>query len=244
MAQARDLAALIDITWPCARSFANGPFVLRDGQGGGKRVSAASLATGPWDDADITRAEMAMRAMGQTPLFVIWPDSAPHCALDGALAQRRYEIVDSVVVYHSGIDTILGAAPNMSKTYPHWPPLAIGLEMWQNAGIGPARCAIMHRVQGVKTAILARRDDHAAGVCFVAMAGKWAMLHALEVAPQHRQLGAAQDLVARAAHWAKTHGGVNLALVVTEANLAARALYEKLGMTQVSRYHYRQSRDM
>lgn len=240
MLAARDLAALIDATWPCARSFALGPFGLREGRGGGKRVAAASLLAQIWQDADIADAETAMRDMGQPPLFAIWPDLAGHLALDAALAQRGYESIDPCVIYYGQIDAILETIPDLSKTYPHWPPLAIGLEIWQQAGTGPARFAIMQRARGAKTAILARRRDDAAGICFVAVAQTWAMLHALEVAPQHRRQGCAQNLIARAAHWAKAEGAVYLALVVTQANDAARALYQKMGMVQIGRYHYRQ----
>lgn len=243
MLGAQGLAALVDATWPCARAFTLGPFLLRDGQGGGKRVSAASLAAQGWGDADIPRAETAMRDMGQPPLFAIWPDMAGHLALDAALAQRGYEIIDPCVVYHGQIDAILETAFDMSKTYPHWPPLAIGLDIWQQAGIGPARVAVMGRARGTKTAVLARRGDDAAGICFVAIAQDWAMLHALEVAAQHRRQGCAQNIIARAAHWARAEGAVHLGLVVTKANHAARALYEKLGMAQIGRYHYRQFRD-
>jgi hypothetical protein len=43
---------VIDATWPAAQMLRDGAFVLRNGQGGGKRVSAASLVetdfSGPW----------------------------------------------------------------------------------------------------------------------------------------------------------------------------------------------------
>ena len=42
-----------------------------------------------------------------------------------------------------------------------------------------------------------------------------------------------------AASFAAEHGAHWLTLAVTEANAAARGLYEKLGMTLVGRYHYR-----
>ena len=50
---------------PCAHA-ALGPFTLRDGAGGGKRVSAASLR-GPVADADIAALQSAMAQ----PLFLI-----------------------------------------------------------------------------------------------------------------------------------------------------------------------------
>ena len=40
---AQDLYDVVDTTWPAAATHAIGCFTLRDGQGGGKRVSAATL---------------------------------------------------------------------------------------------------------------------------------------------------------------------------------------------------------
>jgi len=62
------LYQVIDHTWPAARLWTEGGWTLRDGQGGGKRVSAATIAA---PEADIAQAETSMRAMGQRPLFMI-----------------------------------------------------------------------------------------------------------------------------------------------------------------------------
>ena len=65
-----DLAQLyqvIDHTWPAAKIWTETGWTLRDGQGGGKRVSAATMAE---PNADIGQAEAAMHAMNQRP---IWP---------------------------------------------------------------------------------------------------------------------------------------------------------------------------
>ena len=102
-----------------------------------------------------------------------------------------------------------------------------------------ARLAVMARVAVPKVAILGRSDDKPAGVAFVACAGPVAMLHALEVRLAMRRQGAARKMLIAAAHWAQAQGAQTFALVVTEANAPARALYERLGMTTVGRYHYR-----
>ena len=68
-----DAASLYDVsegTWPPARSWVQGPWTLRDGAGGGKRVSAAT-ALGNVTDGDIAQAEAEMRGIGQHPLFMI-----------------------------------------------------------------------------------------------------------------------------------------------------------------------------
>ena len=84
------LYEVIDQTWPAARRWTENGWTLRDGQGGGKRVSAASIAD---PGAEIAQAEDAMRAMGQKPLFMLRQGDD---ALDQALESREYRVVDPV----------------------------------------------------------------------------------------------------------------------------------------------------
>ncbi len=233
------LADVVQATWPPARNYDLGPFTLRDGAGGGKRVSAASV-NAAFSPADISAAEAAMRGFGQTPLFVIWPDSPHNQRLDAALAQRDYGIVDPVIGYTAPISALRVQDVPLNDTYPNWPPLAICTDLWAQMGVGPARLAVMVRAAWPKTVILQRNGDHPAGLCFVAIAGNTAMIHALEVLPAHRRQGSAQKIIARAAQWAGQNGAAKLGLVVTRANTPARALYAKLGMVEDGAYHYRQ----
>ena len=168
-------------------------------------------------------------------LFLI---GAQDAALDMALAGRGYRIVDPVVAYACPAAS-LGPPPPMTS-FPHWPPLAIARDLWAEGGIGPERVAVMDRAGGPKTAILARQSDRPAGVAFVALSGTTAMLHALEVTPARRRQGSAHHILQAAATWALDHGADTLSLVVTAANLPARALYASLGMQAVGTYHYRQ----
>ena len=69
-ATAQQLYDICDGTWPAAATKRLGQWTLRDGQGGGKRVSAAT-AEGSVQKTDIRMAEVAMQDMGQTPLFMI-----------------------------------------------------------------------------------------------------------------------------------------------------------------------------
>ncbi|MBC2834476.1 GNAT family N-acetyltransferase [Paragemmobacter straminiformis] len=230
-----DLPALTEATWPPAAKHAVGPWIVREGQGAGQRVSATS-ASGVWAGADIPQAEAAMRALGQSPIFVIWPDDA---ALDAALAARGYRINDPVVAYAAPTAALADPAPPFLTTFPHWPPLGIATALWFESGLNPARLAVMERVAVPKCVILGRNGDRAAGVAFVALHGKTAMLHALEVAPAYRRQGTAHNILRAAALWAQDHGADTLALLVTEANAGARALYASLNMSVVGHYHYR-----
>ena len=223
------LAGVMEATWPPARSRREGPFRLREGAGGGKRVSAASCE-GDWAEADLaTLDRMAW------PLVLI---RAQDVALDAVLADRGWGIVDPVVVYAAPVAGLAADLPALAA-FPHWPPLAIARSLWDEGGIGPERMAVMDRVAGPKTAVLARDGDRPAGVAFVACDGAEAMLHALEVRPAHRRRGIGTILLQAAANWAASQGAERLSLAVTERNTGARALYARLGMEVVGQYHYR-----
>ncbi len=224
------LAQAMDATWPPAKVWACGPFTLRDGAGGGKRVSAASCE-GAWSEADLQAAEAAMAE----PLFLIREGDA---ALDAALAARGYRVVDPVLAYAAPVAILVGEVPWLTA-FPHWPPLEIARALWAEGGIGPARVQIMDRAAGAKAALLSRLEDRPAGVAFVAKSGDDAMLHALEVRAVQRRRGVGAVLLRAAANWAQAQGAVRLSLVVTEQNLAARALYTRAGMQVVGQYHYR-----
>lgn len=228
------LIAVMEATWPPASQRRLGPVTLREGQGGGQRVSAASLA-GAWTDADLDAADAAMRAMGQRPLYLVTPGQG---ALDAALARRGFAVKDPVVGYAAPAAALARPLPPLAA-FPHWPLLEIDRQIWAENGIGAGRIAVMERVEGPKTAILSRSDGRPSGLAFAACAGTSAMLHALVVRPERRRQGAARHLMVAAAAWAAANHAQELAVVVTEANAPARALYRDLGMASVSGYHYR-----
>lgn len=230
------LADVMAATWPAASESRLGPWTIRDGQGGGQRVSAAT-AEGAWSDEDIPMAEEAMARLGQGHLFLI---RAQDALLDQALQARGYRIKDPVLAYAAPTGQLADPAPAGMAAFAHWPPLAICRQIWDEAGIGPARLAVMDRAAGPKCAILARSNDRPTGVAFVALHGTTAMLHALEVAPAARRQGSAHNMMRAAAVWAQQNGADTLSVVVTVANAPARALYASLKMEVVGDYHYRQ----
>lgn len=228
-----DFATTMDATWPALTVHRAGPWAVREGAGGGKRVSAAS-AVGEWSPDDIALAEQAQRDLGQDRLFVIWPWDH---ALDAALEARGYAKTEPVVGYSASVAAF--APPARMTSFPHWPPLQIAREIWAEGRISAARLAVMNRVLGPKTVILGRTADKPCGAAFVALHGTTAMIHAVEVRPSLRRKGAGRQILSAAAHWAAEQGADRLALAVTQANSGARALYASLGMQPVEEYHYR-----
>ncbi|WP_231119185.1 N-acetyltransferase [Rhodovulum sp. MB263] len=224
-----------ETTWPPAFRHMTGPWCLRDGQGGGKRVSAATLE-GAFTPEAIPEAETGMVGLGQTPLFMVKPGED---ALDAALDARGYLRVDPVKILSGSAAAIAAEPPPPLAAFTVWKPLAIMTELWAENGIGPARMAVMDRVQGPKTAVLGRRKDRAAGTAFVALERDMAFVHAVAVSPGHRRQGTAVNMMRAAAQWALDHGASTLNVLVTEDNHAALALYASLNMTNVGQYHYR-----
>ena len=232
--QPRLLRAL-DATWPAAETRRLGPWTLRRGLGGGKRVSAASTDS-PVTAADVTRAEAAMREFGQAPLFMLHEGNG---ALDSMLEAHGYRIVDPVLMFVAPVDLPAGVETVPLNAIPSEEPLAMMAELWARGGIGPARLAVMARARGPKTHLFSRFRDSPAGCAFVALDGDVAMLHALEVAPEFRRDGVARRIIGRAALWAREQGANWLATVTTGENLPAQGLFSGIGMQVAGKYHYR-----
>lgn len=230
------LYAVTEATWPPARTETTGPFVIREGKGGGKRVSAAT-ATGQVAARDLPEAEAAMRALGQVPLFQI---RAGDDALDALLAGQGYRIVDPVNLYAAPLGTLTVDRPPRVTTFAIWEPLEIMREIWAEGGIGPGRLAVMARVAGPKTGLFGRHADQPAATGFVAIHDGIAMVHALEVHARHRRAGMGRHMMLEAAHWAQGLGAHHLSVICTQANVAANGLYASMGFDLVGQYHYRQ----
>lgn len=230
------LYAATEGTWHPASATQIDGWTLRDGAGGGKRVSAATQAR---PDAVIDTAEMVMEAAGERSLFMIREGEDE---LDARLQARGYEIVDPVNVYYCPTSQLTDMPIPKVTAFAIWEPLAIMEEIWEQGGIGPARRAVMARAT-CKTGILGRWGDKPAGVAFAAIHDGICMVHAVEVLPHQRKQGVAGWLMRKAAFWAEEQGAPHLAVLCTQANTGANRLYNALGMQVVGQYHYRQKRE-
>ncbi|MEL7253197.1 MAG: GNAT family N-acetyltransferase [Pseudomonadota bacterium] len=232
------LYAAIEATWPAADTRRLGPWMLRDGQGGGKRVSAATLDDSS-TETDASAAEEAMQAAGQDPLFMV---QVGQDALDAHLADKGYEVVDPVNLYYGSLVGMAEARPLRARVFTIWPPLEIQKDIWAAGDIGPARLDVMHRAKGDKTAIFGRYDNSPAGTAFVAIHDGIAMVHAMEVLSDHRKLGVGRMMTEHAARWARAAGATHVAVLCTKANAGGNALYASMGLKVVGEYHYRHLR--
>jgi GNAT superfamily N-acetyltransferase len=229
-----ELLDITDATWPAAHCHQDGPWLLRQSPGGGKRVTAASTDK-TVSDADIKHAVERMADFGQTPTFSVLPGDET----DTKLAKLGYAATDETWGYHCPID-LLAAQPLKPVTaFPIWPPLQLARDIWAEGGIGPDRLAVMERAACDKTTILGRVNDRAGGVAYAGLHDGCTMVHALEILAKQRRHGLARSLMISAAQWGGARGATQMAVLVTKANAPANALYTRLGMTPLQGYHYR-----
>ena len=235
---AADLFATSEATWPPARHWAVGPFTLRDGMGGGQRVSAATVE-GTFDAVDLDAAEAEMRACGQRPLFQVRREGSQ---LESALAARSYTARDETLLYTLPISKLTDTPIPRVTAFEIWEPLAIVNDIWATDGIGPQRRAVMARAR-TKTSVLARWNEKPAGAAFVGLHENIAMVHGLVVLPHQRRQGVAEWIMRKAAFWGQARGAAHISVLCVAQNEPANAFYRTLGFAQVGGYHYRQSPD-
>lgn len=221
----QDLYTVCDATWPAKRVWVEDGWTRQDGAGGGKRVSATSLAGIQFDPSKAT-----------DPLYMIRDGEE---ALDAHLASQGYDIVDPVNMYVCPIDTLTDLPIPKVTAFAIWEPLAIMKDIWGQGGIGPARLDVMHRAE-LKTGIFSRWNEKPAGVAFAGVHDKVCMVHAVEVLPHQRRQGVAVWMMRKAAFWAAEQGADTMSVLCTKANTGANKLYSSLGMTVQATYHYRQ----
>lgn len=231
----QDAFRLLDATWPAAERVEVGSFTLRRGEGGDKRVSAAT-ASGAVTEADIAAAEQAMDDRGQQAMFAVRADQT---ALDRMLVERAYLTLDPTRLYEVPSHDLASLDTPADVGFPVWPPLQVQKDIWAAGGIGPARLAVMDRVTAPKTTILGRLGGDAAGTAFVAVHERIAVIHALDVLSHLRRRGVARNVLVHAARWGRENGADRLVALSTKANTSAAELFERLGFAGADAYHYR-----
>jgi GNAT superfamily N-acetyltransferase len=207
-------------------------WIIREGAGGGQRVSAATIIPSH-NNPKINSAATKMQSLGQNSLFMI---RGSDTQLDNDLHTLGYRIVDPVVILAAPVDSLRnGTQMNIHPVSKLASPNEATKNIWAEGGIGPARLDIMARVKTPKTILIA--DDM--GVAFAAIHNGIAMIHAVEVAKAHRRKGVANALMYHAIKWAKDQGSTWVSVLTVRENIPAITLYENLGMKKAATYHYR-----
>ena len=230
-----EIHEVIEHTWPAYSNCKHGPWTLREGLGGGKRVSATTL-DGFHESPNIKDAEEGMRAFGQNPIFMIREGDDD---LDRNLATEGYEITDRANIYTVPIEKFAKKDPPRLSVFEIWEPLQIQNEIWREVGIDANRTAVMHRAKGPKTSFFLRWENRPAGTAFIAIHNNTAMVHVLGILPRQQRKGVGTLAMYQAVNWAKSFGAHTLSVICTKENLGANALFASIHMQLVGGYHYR-----
>ncbi|MBL4750627.1 MAG: GNAT family N-acetyltransferase [Amylibacter sp.] len=227
-----DLFDALDATWAPLALHTHDGWIIREGAGGGQRVSAAT----PLIDTQnhkISSAVDKMASLGQLPLFMI---RNTNTALDTELQDLGYKVVDPVVILIAPTAELLkNPLHKMQTVHTLNTPDTNAKNIWAAGGIDQGRLNVMARVKGPKTILSA----DGMGVAFAATHNNIAMIHAVEVASNHRRKGVANAMMYKAFEWAKDQECTWIAILTVRANIPARTLYENLGMEKAAAYHYR-----
>jgi len=227
-----ELFEAIDATWAPFAFHRHNEWLIRQGLGGGQRVSSTTLLADT-DNPDIASAADKMRSLGQKPLFMLRNSDG---SLDVRLNELGYKIVDPVVVLITPTDNLLNAPPRQAHPVRMLDtPCTNAKTVWKSGGIDQPRLDVMARVKGAKIYL----DAHGTGIAFAACHNGIAMVHAVEVSKDYRRKGIANALMSQAALWAKKQGCARIAVLTVRANTPARALYDRLNMKEAAAYHYR-----
>jgi hypothetical protein len=157
--------------------------------------------------------------------------------LDRLLAAEGYATRDETLILAAPAADIAEAAPTRQLFRDLAPPRRAGGDLGRRRHRPGAACAVMRRAEGPKTALFGRINDRPAGTAFIAVHGKDAMLHALEVASRPAQ-GLARLMMRAGAAWAAGHRAP-ISPCSSPAPTAAQGLYASLGLKPVENYHYR-----
>jgi len=233
--------------WPALQTVVDEGWLLRFARGHTRRANSVNVLW-PGDGADlaarIARAEALYRAQRLQPVFRVTPLAEP--GLDAALAARGYAAFDPSLVLAGDIEGLADSARGPLPA-PAPGPFAGWLDAFGTAAQAapPAVAALgdMLRVLVPPAGFVrvpARDGGDGAYAMGVAEAGDLGVFEVLTV-PEARRQGLAAKALAALAAWAMPLGARRAYLQVTAENAPARALYARLGLREIYRYHYRRA---
>ncbi len=245
----RRLEEVAALGWPAPSTSRLGDWLLRAGEGWTGRANSV-LPLGepdlPLDEAlaSVLRwyASQGLPARFQVPL--------PLCTdLDEALDARGWRAYNPTLVRIADVAAVLAASP----AHPELPAVALDREPSQEW-----LAAYHYRGGGKLPPVALRVMTAAADPIFAAMivdgtvlgvaravvdndpAGAiWCGITALETVPAARRRGIGDHLLRAVIEWAADRGATRVYLQVMEDNVAAQAMYDRLGFGISHRYHYR-----
>ncbi|GAA0377737.1 hypothetical protein Acor_43660 [Acrocarpospora corrugata] len=229
----QDFDHLIHQAWPAPEQVRAGSWIFRYAAGVTKRANSVLplSGTGSWDRVDA--AERFYRERGRPCVFSIGPGAEQ--GLDAELERRGYRVVDPTFIM-TGETAPAAPIQIASRPSPDWLTTWWEVDGGRHPGIPDARDWAERILTGVPAGYAAAGPD---AVGRGVRQGDWLGIYCMAVRPPARRKGNGTTVLNGLLGWGHEHGARRAYLVVTQANAAARAMYERSGFVISGRYHYR-----
>ena len=223
-----------------------GGWQLRHSPGGAWWVSAvlphAGAGPGPLERR-VAGAEEFYAARGAAARFQVSPPACPD-GLDAVLAGRGYRRHGSMSLRVAPTARVLGHAPaGALRIHLDDHPAGPWFGLWHavHGGGWDARAEwdMLARVRGPSAYACAMIGDDVAAVGRAVADTGWAGVFGMATQPAARGRGAAREVLAALAGWARAHAAGRMYLQVERDNGPALRLYERAGFREMCAYHYR-----
>ena len=228
--------------WPALRQVLFGGWVLRFSGGLTRRANSANpLGIERIDpEALIAGCEALYRDQRQPAIFRL--PSLIGLGIDECLAVRGYRDEGRSLVLYAGCDAIPAerdpSVRLLSRPTAEWFAMMAALQRHTKNQAQLYRRIV--RALAIPAAFAVLVDDEAvAAMAFGAIHRGLICYESVVTDPQRRRRGYARRIIASLAAWAAARGATGACLEVEAANIPALALYDRLGFSELYRYHYR-----
>ncbi|MET7282333.1 GNAT family N-acetyltransferase [Kribbella sp. NPDC005582] len=235
---------LMNQCWRAEQSTELDGWLVRRAAGVTMRANSVLPAAAPSDlGKALDYVETLYQAHGITPCFQISPAAQP-TDLDDQLAARGYQLDSPTLVQSAAIADVLSALPAPTVTMNISPVAdAAWTEFWWRTDPhgAPSEQVVARQILDRSPALHARVlvGGEIVAVGRLALADDWSGLYCIATDPAYRRQGLAQAVIHGLLREATKRGVGHVFLSVLADNAPALALYNRLGFTPVSRYHYR-----
>lgn len=241
----RQIEAVGFRAWPATSVHYDGTWAIRvTAAHSSKRLNSIN----PLDPADIRdiparveRAAQRLRAYGRRPTFRQTPLKPPQ--LEDYLERQGWNVTGETIVMRADL-----AAMDLGRAIDQIPLRDIGryadasLKVHgREAGMRPGFSEVLNGIKPVKGMFVIEEDGSPLAVALCVQDGAMAGLFDVGTSLENRGRGHGRAITASALKWARKQGATTAWLQVETSSLAARALYENLGFTELYRYAYRES---
>jgi ribosomal protein S18 acetylase RimI-like enzyme len=241
----RALEELALTTWPALQQWLYDGWVVRFANGHTRRANSVNPLYPARRDAaaKIAQCEQWYAERNLPTVFRLNRRTTP-AALDRLLDARAYRLADPSLTLHRSLHgwaLPAGLPGNLrSEPLPEWLALYCQFSGKAIEQQGP-HLAILQATPAPRMFAMLWDGDQADACALGVVYAQALSLVDVVTSPQHRQRGYGTSLLCQLFAWAQHAGATDASLQVQADNVAARALYARLGFREVYSYWYRVS---